>query len=449
MKILLVSANKLKEPYPVYPLGLDYVAGAIPEDHHVETIDINDFPEPESIKKKIREYSADIIGISIRNIDNTDNRKAKSFIAGYEKLIEIIRANSRAKIVLGGSGFTIFPKEYMKALDADYGIIGEGERFSQFIDALQKKKNPEDITGIITKTSPVGIPGPWNKNFKRRFNADSHHLKFYLERGGMLNLQTKRGCTFNCIYCTYPYIEGRNLRLIPPEKIAETARTLQEAGAKYFFITDSTINCDYDHSIATARAFIKAGVSIPWGAFFAPTRPPEDYYNILADAGLSHVEFGTESLSPRMLTNYRKPFQINDIIFSHEKALRAGLYTSHYLLFGGPGENSDTLNETLKNAMALKKTVFFIYCGIRIYPHTELYEIALKEGQIKKSRNLLEPAFYQSPHISGNEIIKRLEEHARDKQNWIIGTGDRKTARLIKRMYSQGYSGPLWENLIQ
>ena len=29
MKVLLVSANTLKEPYPVYPLGLDYVSGAI------------------------------------------------------------------------------------------------------------------------------------------------------------------------------------------------------------------------------------------------------------------------------------------------------------------------------------------------------------------------------------------------------------------------------------
>jgi hypothetical protein len=29
MKVLLVATNTLMEPYPVYPLGLDYVAGAI------------------------------------------------------------------------------------------------------------------------------------------------------------------------------------------------------------------------------------------------------------------------------------------------------------------------------------------------------------------------------------------------------------------------------------
>ena len=41
MKVLLISANTLTQPYPVYPLGLDYVAGAIANDHKVQIADMN------------------------------------------------------------------------------------------------------------------------------------------------------------------------------------------------------------------------------------------------------------------------------------------------------------------------------------------------------------------------------------------------------------------------
>ena len=37
----------------------------------------------------------------------------------------------------------------------------------------------------------------------------------------MLNIQTKRGCPYECIYCSYPHIDGRCVRTMDPEIIAE------------------------------------------------------------------------------------------------------------------------------------------------------------------------------------------------------------------------------------
>jgi len=85
---------------------------------------------------------------------------------------------------------------------------------------------------------------------------------------------------------------------------------------------------------------------------------------------------------------------------------------------------------------------------MRIYPHTTLYDIAIKEGQIALSQNLLEPVFYQSIFISIKEIIQRVEEKAEGRPNWIIGSGGEKTAQTISKMYERGFSGPLWEFLI-
>ena len=449
MKVLLISANTLTVPYPVYPLGLDYIVDAIATDHQVKIADMNDIEDYDSLGKIINDFSPDIIGISLRNIDNTDRRDPKGFIGSYRELVMALRNHSKAPLILGGSGFTIFPDEFMQALEADYGIIGEGERLPLLLDAITNKEDISGIPGVITRDKDGLLPAPWDNSFTRSFDADNSHVQFYLKRGGMLNLQTKRGCNFRCIYCTYPHIEGKKMRLVPPEEVAKTAVRLQDAGAKYLFITDSIFNSNYPHSIEVARAFMKAGVSVPWGAFLAPTNPPQDYYQIMADAGLAHVEFGTDSLSNDVLASYGKPFRVNHVLNAHKSAIDAGLYVLHYFLLGGPGEDNDSLNETLSNIDKLDKTVLFFFCGMRIYPYTALYDIAVKEGQISRSQSIMGPVFYESTLISSNEIIHRVEEQTKERTNWIIGSGRDNTAEILSRMYTRGHHGPLWEHLIQ
>lgn len=449
MKVLLVSANTLTQPYPVYPLGLDYVAGAIADHHQVRILDLNAEDDENVLFAVIDAFTPDVIGMSIRNVDTSDASNPKGFFAGYKELTADLRARSSATIVLGGSGFTIFPGETMRALGADYGIIGEGERLVLLLEALEGHRDAASIPGVVTQYSPVVFPTPWPNGIVRKFDPQLPHLGYYLEKGGMLNLQTKRGCSFNCIYCTYPQIEGHVMRLFDPQEVADTARRLQEAGARYFFVSDSAFNASVEHSLAVAQAFKKAGVSIPWGAFFAPVSPVGDYYRILADAGLTHVEFGTESLSDVVLKAYRKPFRVGQVFEAHAAAVAAGIYVAHYFLLGGPGETPTTMVETLERTETLDKCVLFFFCGMRIYPQTDLYEIACQDGQIEASGNLLEPLFYRSPEIGGREILARVRERADGRLNWIIGDGGEQTAGVISRMYARGYSGPLWEHRIR
>jgi len=449
MKVLLISANTLTAPYPVYPLGLDYIAGALADKHEVRIADMNTFRDEKSLGKFIQQFSPEVIGISLRNIDNTDTTDPRGFVGVYHQLIEEIRRHSKALLVLGGSGLTIFPREIMNALKADYGIMGEGERLAQLLNAIENKKEIAAIPGVVRRDMQPSSPEPLGTKFSRNFDRNHSHLKFYLKNGGMLNLQTKRGCRFNCVYCTYPHIEGRDQRLIPPEEVADTARRLQMAGAKYFFITDALFNSDISHNIAVARAFKKAGVSIPWGAFFAPLKLPADYFKIMADAGLTHVEFGTESLSNPVLEAYGKPFRREHIFNTHAVAVEAGLYVAHYVLLGGPGETPVTLSETLVSIDKLEKSVIFFFCGMRIYPNTALYDIAVQKGQISPGQNILEPVFYRPLQIDAEEIIRRVNEQAKDRSHWVVGSGGQKTADIIARLYERGHTGPLWEHLIR
>lgn len=449
MKILLVSANTAIDPYPVYPLGLDYVAGAIGDRHEVGVIDVNSLSSMADLGGLVRGFDPGLIGVSIRNVDNTEAQDPKGFMDGYRKMIGELKAASRAPIVLGGSGFTIFPSQMMAALGADYGIVGEGERLALLVDALEKGEDLRQLTGVMVASEGVDTPAPQplTRSFHRRFDPETAHLSFYLNKGGMLNLQTHRGCCFRCIYCTYPHIEGRRLRLIDPEEVADTAMALQRVGAAYLFITDSAFNADPDHSLSVAEHFRKSGLSIPWGAFFIPTRMPDRYFERLEDAGLTHVEFGTESFSNPVLEAYGKPFRRQEALDAHRSALASRLHVAHYLLLGGPGETPETLDDTLKTAQELRNCVLFFFCGMRIYPNTALYDRALEEGQVTIDQDLVSPIFYRSPSIDSRAIHRRLKAAGKNRPNWVIGSGGPETARTLLRLYEKGYKGPLWEML--
>ena len=448
MKVLLISSNTLTTPYPVYPLGLDHVADAL-ADHDVRIADINTLGDDKALIPIIDAFAPDVVGMSLRNIDNTDQTDQQSFVAGYKSIAGTVRSHTAAPLVLGGSGFTLFPREMMNVLSADYGIVGEGERLADLLKAMEEKVPAAGIPGVVTREGSGEFPRPLAGPFGRKHLINSPHLPYYLEHGGMLNLQTKRGCPFSCIYCTYPHIEGKKLRLIEPEAAAQDALRLQAAGAKYFYITDSVFNSHTAHSMAVAEAFIAAGVKISWGAFFAPMAPPKGYFELMARAGLTHAEFGTESLCDAVLGKYGKPFCIEDVFKAHEAALESGLHVSHFLLLGGPGENENSIEETLRRLSGLPRSVFFFFTALRIYPHTDLYDMAVAEGQISASTSLLEPRFYASREISPDGILARLEDHAKGRPNWVVGSGGESMARIVARLYERGHTGPLWEHLIR
>lgn len=450
MNILLISANTLKEPYPVYPIGLDHVAASIHARHRVRVEDLNVLDGAQGLADSIRGFEPDLIGISLRNIDNTDTTGPVGFIGGYRTVVSTVRRVSKAPVVLGGSGFTLFPGRVLAELGADFGIVGEGERLNLLVDALEAGREPKGLEGVILPgETEIPFPEPWAGRRKPRPENPAPHLSWYLKHGAMLNLQTKRGCPFRCIYCTYPLIEGRKLRLVAPEEAARTALALEAAGARYLYITDSSFNADINHSLEVARAFKKAGLTIPWGGFFTPLNLPDGYFDTLAEAGLKHVEFGTDSLSDSMLRSYGKPFTVDQVFAAHEAALAAGRHVAHYFLLGGPGETVKTLDESLARIDRLRKTVLFLFCGMRVYPHTQLFHHCSENGHLDPGRDLLEPVFYQARQTGDDVVREKVSEKAAGRVNWVVGAGEDGTAATLGRMYERGFSGPLWEYLIR
>ena len=446
MRVLLVATNRMLTPFPVYPIGVDYVATALRDRHAVRVLDLACDGAEAALLAVCRDYQPEVVGLSIRNVDSGETSNPEGFIPDLERIVALLRQNSTARLVLGGPGFSIFPQVLMNRLGADYGVAGEGERLCEFLDGLVEGKTVS-VPGLLVGGRWAEPPAPWTGSHLRVVTSPET-VAHYLGWGGMLNVQTKRGCPYLCSYCTYPGIEGRKLRLFDPDSVAREWQALVAAGAKFLFVTDAVFNSHVRHNLALADALKRNPIMVPWGAFFAPLRPPRDYYRRLRDAGLTHAEFGTESLSPALLKRYRKPFTVEHALAAHAEARAAGIHVAHYIMLGGPGESEATVQETLDRCDQLNDAALFLFCGVRIYPGTTVHASAVREGQVDANDDLLAPRFYAPDAIGVETISRMVTARARGRRHWVIGSGDADMAAVIKRMYQRGHIGPLWDRLV-
>jgi len=447
--VLLVATNRVLTPFPVYPIGVDYVATALHGRHELRVLDLAADGGEAALAALCRDFAPEVVGLSIRNVDSAETSNPEGFLPELERVADLLRRSTRARLVLGGPGFSIFPAALMTRLRAGYGLLGEGERLPLLLDAIARDdaEAAAAVPGVVVGAGASEPPPPWPGPYARAL-ASRETVGHYLRWGSMLNVQTKRGCPFRCTYCTYPAIEGRRLRLFPPEDVAREWAALVQAGAKFLFVTDAVFNSHVRHNLAVAEAVQRRGCTVPWGAFFAPLRPPPDYYRRLRAAGLTHAEFGTESLAPAMLRALRKPFSVEHALAAHREARAAGLFVAHYILLGGPGETRASVSETLDRCERLEGAALFFFCGIRIYPRTELHRIALAERQVTPGDDLLAPRFYEPAGLPVAAIADLVATRARGRRHWVVGSGDQQMAAAMKRLYQRGRIGPLWELLV-
>jgi len=443
--ILFISANQYADPYPVYPIGLSYLTTYLKEylpDFDISIFDLN-FNTIGELKDKIVETKPKYIGVSFRNIDDVNSLNKKFFVNQYKKIIEQIKSVSDAKIIIGGSGFSIFPELMFKTLKPDFGIYGEGE--DTLLKLIKNLENNTDYSGLNRLVYQNNGQCIFNKNESYfsdlALNFEDQLLDFYWEKSGMLNVQTKRGCPYNCIYCTYPLIEGRKVRTLNTDKIVETLKKLYyQKGIDYIFFTDSVFNINNKYNFELAEKIISSGIKINWGGYFTFTQLDENLLKILKKSGLKHIEFGTEAISDTTLKTYGKNFTVNDVLEKSALCNKLEIDYAHFLILGGYGETDQTVNETFENSKRIDNSVFFTYLGMRIYPGTKLQEYAIKEGVIDKDDNLLEPKYYLSKNVDYDSLKQRARQ---TRRRWVFPDED--TTIISNKLRARNKKGPLWE----
>lgn len=447
-RILLVSANGYDTPYAVFPLGLSQLNAALRDAGH-ETRWVDCLADTEPLDRVLAEFPPDFVGISLRNIDDVAFKKRETFYGSLFSLCDRIRRHSSARIVVGGSGFSIFPERLLERSGADFGIQGEGEAgLLALLEALEAGRDPSAIPGLVFREGGRVRRNPQHPDRLDRpvgtEDRPQRLVDFYLGQSLMLNLQTQRGCSFECCYCTYPLIEGRRHRRRPPEQVAEELAGLEARGARYVFLVDSVFNSSPTHVIEFCEAVLRRGVRMKWGCFLRPQGLTSAQMELMARAGLSHIEFGSDSFSDTVLEAYRKKLRFEDIRQAADLAAASRVDQCHFLILGGPGETEATLEETLQNSLQIRDAVMLPIIGMRVYPGTHLEDRALAEGWITPDTDLLEPVHYVAPGLTADRITQRLAEFVRTHPNWILGDPPPSFGRLVERLRQRGVIGPLW-----
>jgi radical SAM superfamily enzyme YgiQ (UPF0313 family) len=260
----------------------------------------------------------------------------------------------------------------LERLGADYGVVGEGERLlPELLDKLASGQEPDRLI-IAPSVAPRALgpirlqkPGPVQNDLDQlpppaRDLVDPR----YYEIDGTDSIQTKRGCSFQCTYCDYPDLEGRQVRVRDPELIAdEVMARARIPGVTHIFFVDSVFNLPPSHALAVSRALIARGSKVPWVCYGTPCAFDEELVETMVEAGCQGVEIGSDAGTARMLKRLRKPFQLEDIVRTRNLFLRYGLLDSHTFVLGAEDETLEEARATLAFAEQLDPdiAVFIVF----------------------------------------------------------------------------------------
>ena len=447
MKLLLISPNNEYLPDPIFPLGLAYIAAALKRrgvDYQIlDLCFVEDIAA--ELANQFASYQPDLVGLSLRNLDNVSYPNYTSYLPFYKEVVDSIRRLTDSRIILGGSAFSLMPQEIFTYLDADFGIVGEGESaIIRLLDQIGlEKQTGRRLEKCIIRDCDVGViqkldeyPAP------ERSGIDN---AAYLKLGGMGNLQTKRGCPFNCIYCTYPIIEGHHVRLRSPKHICDEIESLIELGIKNVFIVDNEFNFPVEHAQFVCHEIIRRKLKIKWSGYANPKFIQSRLVSLMRASGCTGIEFGSDAANTFMLKNMGKAFSLEEMRQASKICHQSDLSFCHSLLIGGPGETMQTVQQTFDAILAMSPTAVVCMVGIRIFPGTRLFDIARNEGMLQANQDLLKPFFYLSPAIQ-DTILPFVERFSAKHPTWIFpGMGINIDRELQKKIRRLGARGPLWE----
>ena len=447
-RVLIVVANREQFPEPAFPVGALYVAGAVEAaGGRARVFDAGLHRRPlAALRAELAASRPDVVGLSLRNADNAAWPCTRTYTDWYARVTAAVReAAPGARLVLAGPAFSIFPRELRRALLVRDGVFGDGEVAAALLSA-------GDLSAGVVELPLDDLRGV-------RLPVDLSAAFPGAGRYRTAGVQTARGCSHRCVYCTYPRLEGVRLRRRSPEAVADEMERLRgELGATEQFIVDSSFNADEEHLVAVCEELRRrrSGPGAPladvsFSCYLQPRVSDRAVFGLLRAAGCTSVDFGVDSAAAELLPGLGKSFTVADLRMTTAAAMAAGLDVCHSLLFGAPGETPATVAETVRVTDELAPTAVVAMVGLRIYPGTALAGLAQAAGLIGEREPLLEPRFYAAGLDAGDPraawLLRQVRAAAAGRRNWFLpGARDWSAAwgpRLLRRL---GKPGPLWRN---
>ena len=416
MKILLFQSPLGRKQKSVFPHGLVCIATYIQQRHEVKVYNPNGINQyRQEIRQLITEFKPDLIGVSLRNIDTTRISDPWFYFVAFEKFLEEIdQINSDIPIVVGGTGFSIFPEELMKrSPHIDLGVYCEGEE--SFMELLDNLDSPEKVKGVYYRESNeirfTGNRPPPNIAELPRIDRKLVELARYSLDPFDIGVETKRGCLLQCAYCCYPYLNGKKVRVRTPKEVVDEIEEMALVhGLTTFSFIDSVLDVPRDNCEAICRELIERNLPITWSGWYSGRNFDEEFFHLTSKAGCVNYSFSPDGFTKNALEGLNKYVRHEDILNILEIFRRNdnGSKVSFNFFINSPqirlGDFLRTIAFCIKAKLVLKGRISGLGTDyIRILPHTGIYEFA-------KQNSLLSPG--TSMLVDNPEDFSKLFFHA-------------------------------------
>ncbi len=373
MKILLLSMPDWFEHMPPVAVrmpngALAALAGNVDGHHRVAIADLilAHTSVRATVERLVHEQQPDLVGLSVM----TFQRATALQIA---QLVRQLRPSTR--VVVGGYDPTLAPEAYESSPDVDFIVRGEGEHtFSELLRALESggpaagAADVRSIAGLSFRDGPRfshNIARPVVRlatESLRLPNRRARVLSGYTLIGRTVDVvETSRGCTYDCSFCSIIEMRGRNFHPYPIERVLADIGDARQNGARAIFLVDDNITLDVHRFEALCAAIADAGFNDIDYMVQAMTAPLAQHGATLAPlmrrAGFRYVFLGIENILDEDLLFLRARAKNakrergrtvgNASIDAIDHLHRNGMYVVGGLIVGNPDDTRESIEANL------------------------------------------------------------------------------------------------------
>ncbi len=411
------------------PLGLAYLSAFLKgRNFQVELLDMQGLlMDSNELIRQIRAFAPDLIGVTAMTPTLPEALK----VAEIGKQVA-----PGVKVILGGVHPTLDPAGVLESPHVDFVIRGEGEyAFAELADAIQSGRSPRDIAGVSHKLDGVAVikdkaPLIGDLNTLPMADYEAFPIERYIEHNSLLrsvrgiSMIISRGCPFQCTFCAVHETMGRKWRIKSPQQVVDEVVLLkQNHQVEGIWFKDSIFNLDREWVKEFCRLMIEKDVRIEWQALTRIDLINEEELLLMKQAGLTQLDLGIETGSPKSLLRLKKGITVEKIKQQVRLAKRH-VKVFGFFMIGIPGEDEHDVRQTfeLAKVLDLDRWTWSIYSPL---PGSELYDELIAEGRIEPySLDFHQVHFTEAYPGICNIQPERLKELYREINDYFYNKGD-------------------------
>jgi len=337
MNILLTTAKAPDRIYfstaeKLFPLGLGYLASILRDaGHRVFFLDPYYDPRERYDLEFLEDNGIDVVGIYACTICLED------VIAQVK---ELDRLDWNGKVIVGGPHCSVGDMTPYKGY-IDHVVDGEAE--DVIVDIVEGR-----IDDYLIETEPVfdmdSLPRPaYDLIGIRDYRCHDRSARY-----PVFNMNTSRGCPYNCAFCSSPPISGRKYRFQSAERIIDDIDYLlsnYDVGSIYF--RENNFCISRERTIKFCEMLIDNNMNLEWRCEASVKDLPRDVLKLMKEAGCKGLFIGFESGSERLLRSLKPGFTLEQNIEVAKNCRELEIPMHASFIVGTPYETEEDIEETL------------------------------------------------------------------------------------------------------